>query len=348
VIDLLPDADQQQVVDSVAGLLARDFPVERLRPGKASREHDRWADLAAQGWFGLGLAEAAGGAGFTAVEEVLVHREFGRFLVTPSVFATAVAAHLAEAAGDRKLASALASGEARASVASPAGRLALGPVIDGELHLIDAAEGDLILLMSVEGAALLDRAALTDIRPAEALDESITLERARALEVRPRLFVPTAAAPVRRRAVLLIAAALVGMAESARDLAVAYAGVRTQFGKLIGSFQGVAHHCADMELRASAARAQVSFAAVAERDGRSHAAFQAAAAGLAAADAALKNTPLAIRVHGAMGYTAECELHLYLERAHLLERLMGGTRALQADLMAEPSPDLSAASSAAR
>ena len=48
MIDLLPDSDQQQIIDSVAGYLAREFPLERLRPaaaGRRVRERDRWADL---------------------------------------------------------------------------------------------------------------------------------------------------------------------------------------------------------------------------------------------------------------------------------------------------------------
>jgi alkylation response protein AidB-like acyl-CoA dehydrogenase len=346
VIDLIPDSDQQQIIDSVSGYLAREFPLERLRPaaaGRRVRERDRWADLAAQGWFGLGLSPEAGGAGFTVVEEMLAWREFGRFLVSPSILATSLAAHLAQAAGELDLAAALANGETHVALASPAGRLSLGRALSGELHLMDSEPGDLLLAWDETGMALFERAALTDIRAAAPLDGSLTLDRARAEAAPARLFLSFAEAPLRHRANLLLSAGLVGMAEAARDLAVAYAGVRTQFGKLIGSFQAVAHHCADMELRARAARAQTAFAAIALRDGQPHAAFQVPAAAIIAADAAVQNATLAIRVHGAMGYTAECDVHHYLKRAHVFERLNGGARARQAALLAEPAPDLSAA-----
>lgn len=345
MIDLLPDADQQQIIDSVAGFLGREFPLERLRPKAPTRasERDRWSELAEQGWFGLGLPEAAGGAGFTAVEEMLVHREFGRFLATPCLLATTIAAHLASAAGDEALTTALVGGEVTVALAAPIGAVSIGPTVDGEHYLIDSAEPDLLLSWNAGGMALIERGRLANIRHVEAVDGSTLLERAQAKACPARLFVSSEQAPVRRRANLLIAAALVGMAQASRDLAVEYAGVRTQFGKLIGSFQGVAHHCADMELRASAARAQTSFAAVCERDQRPHAAFQVAAAGLVAADAALQNATMAIRVHGAMGFTAECDVHHYLKRAHVLDRVSGGARALQAELMAQPAPDLAMA-----
>jgi len=346
MIDLLASSEQQQIIDSVVGYLSREFPVERLRPnaaGKRVRERDRWGDLAAQGWFGLGVSAEAGGAGFTAVEEMLAYREFGRFLVTPNILAAALAAHLASAAGDLELLGALVNGERLVAMASPAGRLSIGPVVEGELHLMDGEPGDLLLVWDEGGMALLERARLADIRAVASLDGSVRLERGSAREVPARLFLSFADAPLRRRANLLLAAGLVGMAEGARDLAVAYAGVRSQFGKLIGSFQAVAHHCADMEVRARAARAQTAFAAVAERDLRPHAAFQISAAAIVASDAALQNATLAIRVHGAMGYTAECDVHHYLKRAHVFDRLNGGVRARQAELIAQPAPDLSAA-----
>jgi alkylation response protein AidB-like acyl-CoA dehydrogenase len=92
-----------------------------------------------------------------------------------------------------------------------------------------------------------------------------------------------------------------------------------------------------MALRSRAALAQTAFAAIAERDGRPDATFQVAAAAIVASDAALLNATMAIRVHGGLGFTAECDVHHYLKRAHLLERLAGGRRRNQVELLAEPS-----------
>jgi len=345
VINLVPTAEQQQIIDSVAGYLTRQFPLERLRPhtaGKHPHECDKWMDLSAHGWFGLGIPEDMGGAGFSIVEEVLAYREFGRFLATPGVLATSLGAHLACAAGEAELVGALVSGEARVAAASPIGPATVGAVLDGALHLFDSRGSKFLIVWNEDGMALVERERLTDIRSVPGLDSTVTLERAYAEKARTRIFLPFADVALRHRANLLIAASLVGMAEAARDLAVAHACVREQFGKPIGAFQGVAHHCADMEVRARAARAQTFFAAVSARDMRSHAALQISAAAIVAADAALKNATMSIRVHGGMGYTAECDVHHYLKRAHLFGQLNGTSRTRQAELLAQPAPDLSA------
>jgi alkylation response protein AidB-like acyl-CoA dehydrogenase len=348
LIDLRPSSDQQQVIDSVAGYLGREFPLERLQPKEASKrrsERAAWADLAGQGWFGLGAPEEAGGAGFTVVEEVLAHREFGRFLVSPSVLATAVAVHAAHAAGASELVGPILEGERPVAVASVIGSGTVGRAVSGELHLLDSEDGDLLLVWDAEGVAILDRASLADVRRVEALDGSVALERARAVEARALAYVPAEIAAVRQRANLLAAAQLVGMAEAVRDMAVEFAKVRVQFDKPIGSFQAVAHHCADMELRARAARTQANFAAVAMRDGRPDAPFQISSAAIVAADAAIRNATISIRVHGAMGFTAEGGVHHYLKRAHLFERINGRARLHQNELLAQPAPDAAAAAS---
>ena len=75
---------------------------------------------------------------------------------------------------------------------------------------------------------------------------------------------PTA---LRRIATVLLAAEAVGVAERTLEASVAYAKVREQFGRPIGSFQAVKHRCADMAVRAEVARSLTTFAALALRDG---------------------------------------------------------------------------------
>ena len=129
---------------------------------------------------------------------------------------------------------------------------------------------------------------------------------------------------------LLIAAQLTGSAEATRDLCVAYASERSQFGQKIATFQAVSHPLADMAVRCEATLAQMKVAAIALRDGRPDAAFQIAASRVVALDAALSNAQAAVQIHGGMGFTAEYPLHFHLKRAHLLDRL-GGTMAEQLD-----------------
>src|SRR5206468_6416542 len=79
-------------------------------------------------------------------------------------------------------------------------------------------------------------------------------------------------AVLRRIATVLLAAEAVGIAERTLEASVAYAKVRHQFGRPIGSFQAVKHRCADMAVRAEVVRSLTTYAAVALRDGEPDAA----------------------------------------------------------------------------
>src|SRR3546814_14653984 len=94
----------------------------------------------------------------------------------------------------------------------------------------------------------------------------------------------------RSRLRLIDAAALAGIAQAALQMGVDYAGLREQFGRPIGPFQAVKHHCANMAIAARCARDQVSFAAVAIDDGRTDAAMPVESALFVTGTAALENT----------------------------------------------------------
>jgi alkylation response protein AidB-like acyl-CoA dehydrogenase len=341
MIRLVASSEQQQIIDSIASYLSARYPVERLRGEHRPTERDErrgWPELAEQGWFGLGISEEFDGAGYGVVEEMLAFREFGRFLISPRILATTLAAHVASAAGDSDLVRSIVAGETRAAVASLIGPGVIGPAVRGDTHLIDSEDDDLLILWNDDGAALIERNDVKDVRSTTALDGSVALERGCAVDTAALAFVPATAAPIALHANLLIAAQLTGNAEATQELAVEYAKVRMQFGKPIGAFQAVAHHCADMALRTRAALSQTMFAAVAVRDARDDARFQSAAASIVTTDAALRNATIAIRIHGGIGFTAECDVHHYLKRAHLFDHISGGTRLHQTTLLAEPVP----------
>jgi alkylation response protein AidB-like acyl-CoA dehydrogenase len=126
---------------------------------------------------------------------------------------------------------------------------------------------------------------------------------------------------------LIDAAALTGIAQAALDMSVAYAGTRAQFGRPIGSFQAVKHHCANMVIGARCARDQTTFAAVAIDDGRDDAALQVECALFVAGSAALDNAGKNIQIHGGIGFSDEADPHLLLKRAQLLVAIAGGLEA---------------------
>lgn len=311
MIDLLPDEAQQALADSFAQVLAAEAPLARLHQADA-RDDRLLAALAELGWLGLGIAPEHGGIGGGAVEEVLLMREAGRALVSPCLAAAMLAARLAEP----ESAAAVIAGHRLAAIAF-------------DRYRIDGTEAALTVYLGSEGASLVT---LADAVPIRAIDDSVTLERIR---VAPPASEDGAAL---RRFTLWAGAVLAGMAEVARDMAVAYAKVREQFGQPIGGFQAIKHRCADMALRCEAAWTQVAFAALAEDGERSDAQFQIAAARLIAGDAALSNARANVQVHGGIGFTEECDAHLLVRRAQLWLAMSGGERRHQRDILAAPSP----------
>jgi alkylation response protein AidB-like acyl-CoA dehydrogenase len=120
------------------------------------------------------------------------------------------------------------------------------------------------------------------------------------------------------RGVLFSAAQLVGLAQAMINMAVAYAKERKQFGQAIGSFQAVKHHLATAQVAIEFARPAVYKAAYAVTRDIASAGAAVSHAKIAAGDAAMTASKIAIQVHGAMGYTFEVDLHLWMKRAWAL------------------------------
>ncbi len=338
MIDLLPSEVEQQIIDGVAGFLAEELPLARLRPGPDGERSadigisaEQWHEIAGLGWFGLGIPEERGGAGFTVVAEMLVVREVGRYAVSPSISATIAAACLA-ARADSELLAGLLAGERRVAFAS---RLCAG---SDEYHLVDARGADHLLVVDGMQAQLYGAAAFGEVRPVISLDDAVTLGRAR-LTAGARPLLQEADSDIGHRASLHNSAQLLGVAEGALTLAVEYAKVREQFGQAIGSFQTIKHRCADMAVMAEAAYAQAFFAGLSQAGGQRDAAYQIAAAKVICAEAALANARSGIQIHGGIGFTAECDAHVFLKRAHLLGQ-MGGERGWLREALLARRPEI--------
>ena len=333
MIDLNLAPEQRQIVDSARAMLQRHYPVERLR--KESVAADELGAIAEFGGFSLSLPEEAGGGGLTAVEEMLLQVEFGRHLVSPSALALPLALRLCHEAGRGDLLGRLLAGEKTVALAN-ALWVSAGPALPRELHLYDADEADFAFVWDLSSAMLVDlatverKAVVSAVRPV-ALTRALMGEP----DVAVRRAGAETAVPLFAR--LLISAQLLGISEALRDMTVDYAKVRTQFGQPIGAFQAVKHRCADMAIRAEAHSAQLTIAALALSGDWPDAAFQLDAAWLLACRYAMENARSAIQVHGGIGFSAECDAHLYLLRAQLLENLGGGASRREADLCRQPA-----------
>jgi alkylation response protein AidB-like acyl-CoA dehydrogenase len=115
----------------------------------------------------------------------------------------------------------------------------------------------------------------------------------------------------------------VGVAQRALDLAAAYAKTREQFGRVIGTYQGVSHKVADIFVALQLGRSLAYWAAWAVNDGDTQADVAASAAKVAATEGAVLACEYAIQAHGGIGFTYEHVLHRYYKRAQWLEAFEG-------------------------
>ena len=301
-----PSPDQLALASTIEASLAPLLPISRLHTSSTEDERT-WSSLDEIGIFGITASEESGGSGLGAVEEALIAMALGRQLAAPSVLATMGAAHAASIAGapglkGRRIAAGLRRGDRTVVVEDDA----------ADLVLVRTPSGAGIYATGAAASRPLDRRLwLADLSECDLFGEPLArFDDSRLLRLR-----------------LIDAAALSGIAATALDMAVSYARTREQFGRPIGSFQAIKHHCANMAISANCARDQVSFAAVAVDDQRADAALQVECALWVAGSAALENAGKNIQIHGGIGFSDEADPHLLLKRAQLLITLAGGLEA---------------------
>ena len=340
-----PDTDQVAFADAVGKSLLSILPLSRLHDAH-EESAQIWADLKSLGVFEISTSEQQGGSGLGAAEEALIVLELGRRVVAPSVLATVGATHLPCAANGSPSSAGrrVAAGYRRDHVppagargrSAPSGSQAkTGEAGEDRVVFVEDAAANLLLVRSASGGGLY--AYPTSSR---AVDTQLWSSRLLQADRLGELLVeatPTQALRLR----LLDAAALAGLARAALEMAVAYAAMREQFGRPIGSFQAIKHHCADMALAARLAGDLVTFAAVAVDDGRDDAVLQVESALYVAGSAAIDNCGKNIQIHGGIGFSDEADPHLLLKRARVLLEIAGGLEAALARIGAcAPSTEL--------
>lgn len=326
-MDLALSGDQRSIVASVVDVIDDLMPIEKVREvagGDRAPLDALWSKAAELGWFGLGLDEKHGGSGFGLVDEALLFKEVGRGAVPGPFLATVLAARVAARGGAADVASALLDGRARAGLAVP--------VMGDTVRLVGASDTDYLLVVHETVAGLFAASAASDRTSLAGLDPLTSREQA-ALAGDPLAVVAAADDPISARGSVLVSAMLTGIAEAARDMSVGYAKTREQFGSPIGAFQAVKHRCADMAVWAALSGAQLVFAALSVDEGAADVAAQVAAARVVAERAALDNVRETVQVHGGIGVTWECDVHLHLKRVHALRELFGGEAAQRSKLL---------------
>jgi len=337
VVDLLPGAEQLEIVAAAGEFLAERMPVERIRANRyaeSSVPEQLWREGAEMGLLTLGLDEQFGGSGRPFDDEVLLFVELGKRLAPGPFLAGTLAARVAARCGDTALAEQIGSGHARVALAVLRGDGEVRP-IKGTFDVFDPAGASHALVVARSGAALIDIASFGELAQVDAADPGTRIATATVESAEPRHWLPAEEEWLWGRAMVLTAALLTGLAAAAGASATEHAKTREQFGKPIGVHQAIKHACVDMEIAAEAAQAQTFFAAIALADGRPDALLQVLSAVTVAGSAAVDNAAAGIQVFGGMGYTFENDMHLYLKRAHVFRHLFGEPTEVLAELLAQ-------------
>ncbi|MFD8377984.1 acyl-CoA dehydrogenase family protein [Streptomyces sp. NPDC059679] len=295
-------------------------------PGRAV-----WGRLGEAGVFALAIPEAYEGAGPLPVELAVAYVEAGRHGVPGPLVETAAAAVLLATLAERGDAAAaaakdwlprIAAGQAMVTLAAPAG----GP------YALDADAADAVF--AVEGERLRAAPGHGPVQPS--LDPARRLARplggGETLASGPA--VAAAAARAADWAAFATAAQALGTGLALLERTVAYARQRTQFGRPIGSFQAVKHQLADVLVALEFARPLLYGAALALADGTGRAGAEVAAAKVAAGEAAYAAARTALQLHGAIGYTDEYDLSLWLRKARALRAAWGSPSVCRARVLA--------------
>jgi len=341
-MDLMQSEDQDAIQETVRSFLSDRLPLDRTRvlaaqfttTEGAGEPAAIWRDAGSLGFFGLGLPQERGGAGFSVTEEMILLQEIGRVLAPGPWLGSVVAAGIAADEGER---AAIVAGErpcALVAVASGDRFEVSGTEASGSLaRVADAGFAQALLVRAGDGWYYVRRGDDWRVEAGRSLDPmrplaSLSFAGAECSEVASG----AAAERLDDRVTALSCAEAIGGIESTVNMSVEYCKVRTQFGKPIGSFQAVKHRCADMAVRAEVARSATIYAVVSLRDAAADAAHHVAVAKLMCGDAYLKNGADNIQNHGGMGFTWECDAHLYMKRAHSFD-LTFGARPAQLDTL---------------
>jgi hypothetical protein len=279
----------------------------------------------------LAVPQSAGGLGAHPVDLVVACDELGHHPL-PGPIAESVAAvpALLAALGEGEQyatwLAALADGALIATLAMP-------PLLP---HALDADAAGLVLLAAASGpgpSAIWQASPRSAHKSADPARRLFEIWPVRALGTEPEADVGAAATAAVHYGTLASAALLLGAGRGLLDATAVHAKTREQFGKPIGSFQAVKHALADVLIGLEFARPLLYAAAIALGAGAATIARDISAARVACADAARRAARTALQVHGAIGYTLECDISLWLAKVRALSATWGSQAAHRAAVL---------------
>jgi alkylation response protein AidB-like acyl-CoA dehydrogenase len=349
-MDFVFSPEQLALRDAVRGFMSAEAPMPYVR---RMAEHDDagitpeiWRKIVDLGWTGLLVPEPAGGLGLGVVDAVVVQEEMGRALFPGPYFSSAILATLAaRALGLTEQLEALAAGTQRGTVAldeagygDPIERVHVRAAGRGTRYKLDgvkpmvpdgcSADWLLVPARTREGLQTFLVERPDNAEAVASLDITRKFARMEFSETRATLVGPPGdQADIWRRVVddagVLVGAELIGVSEAANQLALDYAQAREVFGKPLSKFQVTRHKAVDMLREIELARVGVHYAAWASSVEAPDREIAAASAKAYSAHAANYVTAECIQIHGGVGYTWDCDAHLFLRRAKVNDLLLG-------------------------
>lgn len=337
--------EQVELRDSVSRLLMTEAAPESLREvweTDSGRSPELRSQIAQMGLTGLSVPEAEGGLGLGDMDWALMTQEVGYYAIPDSLTDTAcvAAAMLTGLPTDHALRSTwlprIVAGSCRIAVGHPVNPWVADAHL-ADLLLLPQATAQGLALHAVPGTAV-------QLTPHRSIDAS---RRLATVQWTPTDETLVAAGVTGQglwdealaRGALCVAGQMIGLAQRMLDLSVDYAAQRKQFGKPIGSFQAVKHHLADVVTKIEFAKPVLYRAVAALASADKGLAVRVAHAKLACSDAAWSAARKGIQVHGAMGYTWEVDLQMFMKRAWALDSAWGDRtfhQARLADILLSP------------
>lgn len=345
--------EQEMLRDQVRRFMQDDCPMARVREISAARPPfaaDLWRTMAELGWLGLIIPEEFGGVGLGWVDLTVILEETGRGLNPLPLVSNALAATALLRCGSpdqcRTWLPRLADGSRVATLAlydesnwiapeaitlaAEAGRLTgVKPFVNdaesADLLVVAFRDGDdlkLALLESTDsGVSATGQPVIDRTKPIGSLTlDGVALndDRVMALSAADLGYLADCGA-------VAVTAEMVGAADAALAITTGYAKERVQFGNLIGKYQGVKHRLADMFVDIESFRSLLYYAAWTVDEAPAELPRAVSLAKGYASDAFAQIGIDAVQLHGAIGFTAEYDIQLYLKRSKWARAMYGDT-----------------------
>ncbi|MBW2231673.1 MAG: acyl-CoA/acyl-ACP dehydrogenase [Deltaproteobacteria bacterium] len=326
------DETQSLLRETVRGFLEDEVRFDRIRELEAEQGWDAglWKSLCEQGWLGIAFDSALAGEGGSAVDLGLLVEDFARRAVMVPILEVAVAGRALQGSG--ALAEELLPGILAGDVVPVPAILEQTDrfdVIDAELEEDGTLTGEKIFVdygqHATHHVVAARRAGETGLYLLDTSGQGVRTEPLLSIGRTPVCVAHYDAVPTRfvagadgladmiRLGRVLAAIQCVGSMQQSLDATVAYAGVREQFGKPIGSFQAVKHHLANMLIRVSSARL-LCYDALSALDSGMADDVRIAAAKASASRAAPEVLMLGHQIHGGNGVIEENDLYFFTLR----------------------------------